>query len=230
MSEPLIHVAVIDPNDIYRWGCKALFETDARFDLVANVSCLAEMTAPELGPDTEVVLLDPVTRGNLDVETVRQTRWSFLSAALLLITDRLDGAAVGSLVSAGVRGFLLKPSVTGTQVLHTVLLVARSELSVVDDSILSGAVEQRGRGDPTPVSPFIPLSVREQEIMRLLSSGMTDSEIAHTLAIAKTTVYTHIGSISRKLPARNRVQLGIYAAQSGLLNHSRQTILLSQVS
>jgi DNA-binding NarL/FixJ family response regulator len=67
--------------------------------------------------------------------------------------------------------------------------------------------------------PLDDLSKREREVLQTLGNGLTNQQIADSLSISVTTVRTHIQNISRKLDARNRSQLVMFAAQSGLNNN-----------
>ncbi|MQA93710.1 MAG: hypothetical protein GEV11_03405 [Streptosporangiales bacterium] len=65
--------------------------------------------------------------------------------------------------------------------------------------------------------PEEPLTVRELDVVRRVARGRTNEEIAADLVVAASTVKSHLGSVYRKLGARNRVEVAAWAWESGLL-------------
>jgi DNA-binding NarL/FixJ family response regulator len=71
---------------------------------------------------------------------------------------------------------------------------------------------------PTQPRPLAePLTERETDVVRLVARGRTNEEIAGELFVSLSTVKTHLGSVHRKLGARNRVEVAAWAWESGLV-------------
>jgi two-component system response regulator DegU len=70
-------------------------------------------------------------------------------------------------------------------------------------------------GWKAPEELFMPLSPREMEILRLITKGMSNKEIAHHLGISHQTVKNHMTSILRKLSVNDRTQAAVYALRRG---------------
>lgn len=222
---PAISVAIVDPNDIYRFGCKALFESDTRFTLVMSIATLDALETQEGTDGLQVVVLDPVVRGEITRESVRKASTCFPGAAILVITDSLTWETAVLLIQDGARSVMIKSRTSGEHILGAAMLLARKRLAILDEALLFSPAQ------PLPNTSSVPqgtLSEREQEVLRLLAHGLSDGEIARRLSVATTTIYTHVGTLCRKLRVLNRVQLGVVAAQSGLLNLEDDWNILQQ--
>lgn len=75
------------------------------------------------------------------------------------------------------------------------------------------------RRDPRQaVAPESPLTPRELDVVRAVARGATNDEICRSLVVSLPTVKTHIGAAKRKLGARNRTEIAIWAWESGLVH------------
>jgi two-component system nitrate/nitrite response regulator NarL len=212
-------VFLVDPNDIFRSGCRALFASDARFVVAGEASTVDELRPEMLSSGVDVILLDPDLDGHPALSGVRTVASLAPLASILLLLDHADTDFVRLALEAGVRGVLLKARLSGMLVLKIAMVLTTARSSVIDTTLLLDLI--RGPA-PTPIrverAPDLFLTRREAQVLDLLASGLSDREIARELGVARTTVHSHISSLFRKLPATNRVQLGILAARSGLLN------------
>ena len=81
-------------------------------------------------------------------------------------------------------------------------------LAPVDD------IAHPDRAQP-PSQPIVPLTDREEQVLLTIARGRTNAEIAQELHISLSTVKTHIGSLMAKLGARNRVEVAMWAYETG---------------
>jgi DNA-binding NarL/FixJ family response regulator len=70
-------------------------------------------------------------------------------------------------------------------------------------------------GNATPPQPAEPLTHREEEVLLEVARGLSNAEIARALHISLSTVKTHLASLMQKLHARNRVEIAIWAHETG---------------
>ncbi len=162
--------------------------------------------APRLRPD--LLLLDIDLPGMSGLEAVRELAPRLPDTRVVMLTVSTDRRDLLDAVRHGAFGYLTK-DLTGDALLRAVRGIRRGDLpmsrvhaALVVDHLSRGA---RG-GVPAPDDVGGLLSLREQEVLRLLAEGMTDREIATGLAISPRTVESHVSSVLRKLGVRNRAE------------------------
>ena len=138
---------------------------------------------------------------------------------LVLTTFDLD-EIVHDALEAGADGFLLKRT-TPEELIEGIRTVAAGE------ALISGALTRRllahvARRKPTDASSslVVPLTAREAEVLRYLTEGLSNAEIAAELSIGHETVKTHLKRICMKTGTRDRTQAVVWAYQSGFVTAS----------
>ena len=91
---------------------------------------------------------------------------------------------------------------------------SRNARRLVEDLLLLATFADT-HGRPRPAQPIGPLTSREEEVLIPVAQGWTNSEIADGLHISISTVKAHLASLMRKLDARNRVELAMWAYETG---------------
>lgn len=141
-------------------------------------------------------------------------------AVVIITTFDLDDYVIGAL-KAGARGFLLKDA-------GPVLLVQAIHAAAQGDALISPSVTGRllstlanATNRSTAVQPIEPLTEREEEeeVLVTVARGRTNAEIASELHISLSTAKTHIASLINKLGARNRVEIAIWAYETGRISN-----------
>jgi len=116
---------------------------------------------------------------------------------------------------SGARGFLLKDA--GPELLGQAVRAAATGDALIAPSITARLLETFAErtADAAPPAPRDPLTEREEDVLRALARGRTNAEIADDLFISLSTVKTHIAALMGKLGARNRVEMAIWAHETG---------------
>jgi len=128
--------------------------------------------------------------------------------ALLLVSD---ASQVSEALAAGARGVISRDS-TPRQI-HAALRAIAEGLRVID-----GDATLQPRSERTADAELVePLTARELEVLRLLSAGMTNKEIASRLGITEHTIKFHVNAILGKLDAETRTEAVVHAARLGIV-------------
>jgi DNA-binding NarL/FixJ family response regulator len=215
----MIRLLLVDDQRLMRDGLRILLELESDFEVAgeAEDGAKALEAYQQLQPD--VVLMDirmPVMDG---VEATRRLRETDLNAKVIILTTFDDNAYIFEGLRAGALGYLLK-DVSGEELADAIRKVAAGG-SMIEPSVARKVVAEFAR--LAPVTPqaaeelIEPLSEREIEILKLVSQGLTNKEIAAKLYLAEGTVKNYVTSILQKIGARDRTQAAIRGRELGLL-------------
>ena len=135
-------------------------------------------------------------------------------AVVVITTFDLDEYVRGAL-KAGAKGFLLKDA--GPELLVQAVHAAANGDALIAPSVTARllATFARQPGSTPAAQPVTPLTEREEEVLVTVARGRTNAEIADELHISLSTVKTHLASLMAKLAARNRVEIAMWAYETG---------------
>lgn len=203
-------VLIADDQHLVRSGLKMILEAHG-FHVVGEAADGASAVQQALALRPDVCLFDirmPVMDG---LEAARRVAAEGL-AVIVITTFDLDEYVFAAL-KAGARGFLLKDA--GPELLVQGVRAAASGDALIAPKTTARLLERFAALDPKKSQPFEPLTEREEEVLRTLARGQTNEEIAATLHISLSTVKTHVASLMGKLGVRNRVELALWAWETG---------------
>lgn len=208
-----IRVVLVDDHSVVREGLRMFLGRDPELMVVGEAANGEEAihVARQLHPD--VVLMDllmPVLDGIAATATIRK---ELPDIEVIALTSVLESATVVGAVKAGAIGYLLKD--TQAPDLRRAIKAAASgqvQLSPQASAYLMREVQDRTNETAEQ------LTERETEVLRLLSQGQSNKEIASHLQIVEDTVKTHIRHILAKLGVQSRTQAVLYAIRCGLVS------------
>ncbi|MFF5290084.1 response regulator [Paractinoplanes globisporus] len=212
-----IRVLVADDQAIIRTGLRIMLNAQPDIEVVGEAGDGREAVrlARELRPD---VCLFDIRMPELDgLEATRQLAGPGVDdpmAVVVITTFDLDEYVYGAL-RVGARGFLLKDA--GPDLLAQAMRAAADGEALIAPSVTvrllrAFATVPTGRPAKPPIDPLTP---REEDVLLTVARGLTNAEVADTLRVSLSTVKTHLASLMAKLGARNRVELAMWAYESG---------------
>lgn len=215
-----VNVLICDDQAVVREGLAAILGTvpSLRICGLAEHGQSALAVLSQLSVD--VVLMDlnmPVMNG---VQATRAIRERHPNTAVLVLTTYADDEWLFDAIRAGAQGYLLKD--TRRDDLVRAILGAAQGQSYLDPNVAAKvmqmatqALSQHSHSLAANDIPIETLSEREREIVRLISQGLSNPEIAERLHLAHGTVRNYVSEIIAKLGAADRTHAAILAAKQG---------------
>jgi DNA-binding NarL/FixJ family response regulator len=211
-----VRVLVADDQSIVRIGLTTILSEQPGITVVGQAGDGREAVdlARKLRPD--VCLMDirmPILDG---VEATRLLAGPDITdpiAVVVITTFDTDQNIYGAL-RAGARGFLLKGAAP-EQLVQAIEAAHRGD-ALIDPGVTArvlASLAATNIGEPT--QPIEPLTPREESVLLEVARGRTNAEIAADLYISMSTVKFHLASLMTKIDARNRVELAMWAYETG---------------
>jgi len=208
-----MRILVADDHGIVRSGIKLLLERQADLHVVAEASDGVEAVEQALSTHPDLCILDVGMPRKTGLQAAREIR-SFLSdTRVLMLSMHDDEHYLFEALKAGAAGYVLKRE-ADQDLVGAVRAVGRGE------AFLTNAAERsiiRDWMSGSVTGPAIPLTPREEEVVKLIAEAHTNSQIAQVLHLAEKTVESHRANVLRKLGMRDRVELVRYAIRRGLV-------------
>jgi DNA-binding NarL/FixJ family response regulator len=214
----MITVLVADDQAMIRAGFAALLAAQPDLQVVGEAADGLEAVAAARDLRPDVVLMD-VRMPNLDgLEATRRIIGAGGDSKVLILTTFDIDDYVYAALRGGASGFLLKDA-PSADLITAVRVIAAGE-ALLAPSVTRRLIEEfatRQHLDQREALRLNALTPRELDVLRLVASGLANTEIAGELTIAEETVKSHVGRIFTKLGLRDRAQAVVLAYESGLV-------------
>ncbi|MGC4807876.1 response regulator [Micromonospora sp. DT233] len=214
----MIRLLIADDDELTRTGLRALLSTEPDLEVVAEATDGTEVLPLVTAHHPDVVLMD-VRMPTLDgIGATRLLRAELPEPPkVLVVTTFQNDDYVYDALRAGANGFVLKRAKLA-QIAHAIRLIDSGDSLLFPDA-LRALVAARPSFPPPVRHPL--LTNRETEILRLMATGLSNTDIAQTLVISLETVKTHVGNLFAKLDAANRTQAVVIAYETGIVTPGR---------
>lgn len=211
-------ILIADDHEVVRNGIRSYLETITDFHVVGEASSGEEALSlvAELIPD--IVLLDLIMPGMDGIETTRRVKQTSPRTQVVVLTSYHEDVHIFPALKAGAISYILKDMKMEklVDVLHRAV---QGEVTL--HPRVAARVLQNIRGENGEEQPlFTELTDRETDVLKLIASGLTNSQIAEKLVISENTVKGHVSNILSKLHLADRTQVAVYAWQQGIVNRN----------
>ena len=209
-----VNVMITDDHSMIREGLKQLLELEGDFKVVAEaadgVECISKLE--EVTPD--VLLLDINMPNMYGLEVLQKMKEKKIKVKVLVLTIHSEVEYLLKAVDIGVNGYLLKDSESAE--LKKAINAVVSGDNYIQPSlipVLNAKMIDRDKD----VVKIESLTRRELEVLKNLSYGMYNKEIAEKLDISERTVKNHISNIFKKIEVTDRTQAAVFAIRNNLI-------------
>jgi DNA-binding NarL/FixJ family response regulator len=204
---------IADDHGIVRSGIRLLLERQPDIEVVAEASDGIEAVAQALAYKPTLAILDVSMPRMTGLQAAREIRAQLPDTRVLMLSMHDDEHYLFEALKAGASGYVLKRE-ADQDLVGAVRAVGRGE------AFLTNAAERsiiRAWMDDGAAGPSVPLTPREEEVVKLIAEAHTNAQIAQVLHLSEKTVESHRANVLRKLGMRDRVELVRYAIRRGLI-------------
>jgi two-component system response regulator NreC len=212
-----LRILIVDDHGVLRAGLRSLLNEETNFQVVGEAGTSDEGLRVALDLKPDVVLMDLSIPGVGGLQLTRRLLEELPGTRIIVLTVHEDAALLREALSAGAAGYVVKRAVE-SELIAAIHAATRGEV-YVHPSMTRGLLEmQRSstpgsrRGDPEA------LTTREIDVVKLLTSGFTNRQIADRLSLSVRTVESHRAHILGKLGLTSRADLVRWASEKKLTN------------
>ncbi|MBA3744533.1 response regulator transcription factor [Sporichthya sp.] len=209
-----IRMVVCDDHTLVREGLRRVLLEDPAIDVIADVGTSADVIEACRRHRPDIVLLDVTLPDGSGIAAIQKITEVSPDSRILMLTMHEDVAYLREAFAEGAMGYVLKAA-ADVELLHAVHEVRRGVRYVhptLGAALLEPPPVQAGEG-----ALVSNLSEREKEILRYLSLGYTNPEMAEMLSLSVRTVETYRWRLQQKVGLRSRAELVRLAREAGLV-------------
>ncbi len=207
-----VGVFIVEDHPLMRVAMRRLLEQDENFFVVGEADN-AEEALERLGTlSADMVVMDIQLPGMDGVEATRQLKLHHPHLKVVIMSAFGEEYLVPS-IEAGADGYMMK-GLTADEVLHGLLQAAKGT-PPIDAALTRHLMDQSVIGSATQAAPF--LSLRQLEVLRLVSNGLTTKEIATSLSVSDPTIKREFRKIFDMFGVNDRAHAVSEAHRYGLI-------------
>ena len=209
-----MRVLIADDFELLRDGIEAALESHDGIEVVGRIGNGLEAVERALILCPDVLMLDLRMGVHGGMEALDAVHEQLPKVRVLVLTANENPDNVRSALSAGAAGYLTKRA-TGEDLCEAVLTVANGGLVIAPSLVASLADDPSGPTGPAPAR-ILALTARQRAVVRMLSSGLTDAEIAARLFVSARTVQYEVSQVKAKAGLVRRSEIARWAVINSL--------------
>jgi DNA-binding NarL/FixJ family response regulator len=202
-----IRILTVDDQALFRQGIAALLRTQPDMTLVAEASNGLEAIEHFRALRPNITLMDLQMPDMSGLDAMAAICGEFPDARIIVLTTYIGDVQVLRALNAGARAYLLK-TLQGTELLETIRAVHAGKKRLAAEA--SYELAEHATDDA--------LSPGELEVLRLISGGNANKQIAHRLSVSEDTVKARVKNILAKLDASDRTQAAMIGIRRGIID------------
>lgn len=208
-------IIIVDDHEVVRIGMRSLLEQYSQYEVVAEAATGKEAISQVESFRPDIVLMDIRLPGKSGIDACEEIKKIAPDTKVIMLTSYAEDEMLFSAIKAGASGYVLK-QIDSEGLIKSLEAVARGEASL-DPAVTQRVFQEvRKAVKEEEAASFINLSQQEKMVLKLVSEGKTNREIAQTLYLGEGTVRNYVSSILSKLGVSNRAEAAAYAVEHNL--------------
>lgn len=208
-------IIIVDDHEIVRLGLKSLLDQYPQYEIVSEAKNAREAVEQVEMFKPDIVLMDIRLPGKSGIEACEEIKENFPDVKVIMLTSYAEDEMLFSAIKAGASGYVLK-QIDSSGLAKSIEAVARGEASL-DPAVTQRVFQEVKRAvKDEEAASFSELSQQEKMVLKLVSEGKTNREIAQSLYLGEGTVRNYVSSILSKLSVSNRAEAAAYAIEHNL--------------
>jgi DNA-binding NarL/FixJ family response regulator len=212
-----VRILIADDHPVVRIGVRNLLSSHGRFSVVSESQTMAETVQRTIALQPDILLMDYYMPEGSGLEALHILRERAPEVRIVLLTGELTGTLAAQAFESGVRGLVLKSSLSES--ISFALLAVFAGAYWADGHRtrdLGEVLRKYSRPPQTDAARAHKLTRRELDVISLIVKGLSNREIARDLKLSEETVKRHLSNVFEKLDISTRLELAILAIEKNL--------------
>ena len=210
-----ISVLLVDDHQVVRQGVRAFLDAMNDIEVVAEAESGEEAVRLSAEHVPDVILMDLLMPGMDGVEATRKVKDVSPRTQVVVLTSYHQDEHIFPALQAGAISYILK-DVEMTELAEAIRQAAQGQ-ATLPPRVASRLIKELHGPRRDELNPFVELTSRELDVLKLVANGMNNQDIAAQLFISHNTVKGHVSNILSKLHLADRTQAAVYAWKEGIV-------------
>ncbi len=213
-------VLIVDDHALVREGLKSIIESDTSYQVVGEAGTCQDGLQKSIELQPELIVVDISLPDRNGIYLTSELKKQIPETTIIIVSMHSRGTYVAEAFKAGALGYISKNSTT-KKLLHAFEVVLDGAFyidSAVSSEVVGKISDSDNSNEDSSDALYKKLSLREQEVMKLLVEDTTVREIARRLFLSSKTIENHRTKITKKLNCHSTIELVRYAMRIGLID------------